>query len=220
MDILPVSVPGREARFGEALSDSIDSLADRLALELEAHPARPYAFFGYSMGALLGYEIGRRWGRWGLRAPEMFFILGCNAPDRMMLDREPFHSMNDADFRQVLMDLGGIHPEILDNAEAMALFEPGLRNDFRLCETYEHSIEGGRLDCPAHVFVGKDDDYVRPEPAAEWSQFLTGKVQVHMLEGRHMLDAQALAALPARIEKLWLGDDSAAVSGNRWAAAH
>lgn len=211
MRVHPVSLPGREARFNDPLPASLDALADRLAEELEPQIAGRYAVFGYSMGALLGYELGRRWVRWGLRAPDMFFALGCNAPDRMVLDRKPFHTMNSQDFRQALVDLGGIHDEILNNAEAMALFEPVLRNDFRLCETYEHSLERGRLACPAHVFVADGDDFIGWEAACAWSEFVDGKVEMHRLEGRHMIDRNTFGALPARLEALWLHAGTVAV---------
>lgn len=58
--MLPVALPGREARFNDPLPSSIDNLADALAEELEQHITERYAIFGYSMGAFLGYEIGRR----------------------------------------------------------------------------------------------------------------------------------------------------------------
>ncbi len=202
--VLPVAMPGREGRFNDPLPKSIDSLADALAEELEPQISDRYAIFGYSMGALLGYEIGRRWVRWGLPGPETFFVLACNAPDRMLIDREPFHTMDDSIFRQALLDLGGIQTEILDNSEAMALFEPVLRNDFRICETYRHDNERGRLTCGAHVFVADDDEFVQWEQAQAWSDFVAGKLAMHRLGGRHMVDGQTFTALRATIESLWL----------------
>lgn len=204
MRVVPVALPGREARFNDPLPDSLDSLADALAEELEPQISDRYAIFGYSMGALLGYEISRRWSRWGLRGPDMFFVLGCPAPDRMVLDREPFHSMDSDTFRQALVDLGGIQTEILENAEAMALFEPILRNDFRICETYEHGGEKRVLTCGAHVFVADSDDFVQWEQAEAWSDFIAGRLTMHTLSGRHMVDRQTLGALPDTIENLWL----------------
>jgi surfactin synthase thioesterase subunit len=205
MRIHPVSLPGREARFNDPVPASLDALADRLAEELEPHIAGRYAIFGYSMGALLGYELGRRWVRWGLRAPEMFFALGCNAPDRMLENRLPFHTMNPQDFRQALVDLGGIHDEILNNPEAMALFEPVLRHDFRLCETYEHRPDRGKLACPAHVFVADDDDFISWAAASAWSGFVSGRVEMHSVEGGHMIARNRFNAMRGSIERLWLG---------------
>lgn len=203
MTVHAVALPGRERRFGEPLPRSIDALADQLAMELEPYTRGRYAIFGYSMGALLGYEIARRFTNAGLPAPEAFFALGCNAPDRMVYQREPFHTMQPTAFRQALIDLGGTDPEILNNAEAMELFEPILRNDFRICETYVHDATRGRLDCPAHIFLSDADPFVNRQAAAAWADFVTGATELHDVTGQHMLERATLDTLPARVEPLW-----------------
>ncbi|WP_238122266.1 MULTISPECIES: thioesterase II family protein [unclassified Xanthobacter] len=204
MNIHPVALPGREVRFNDPLPASLDALADQMAEELQARLTGRYAIFGYSMGALLGYEIARRWVRWGLPGPDMLFVLGCNAPDRMVLDREPFHTLAPHDFQRTLADLGGIHMDILNNPEAMAVFEPILRNDFRICEVYQHDTSGDRLDCPAHVFHADADAFVQWEAACAWSEFITGTTMMHTVEGRHMIAKSVFDALPDTLERLWL----------------
>lgn len=204
MTVVPVAMPGKEIRFGEPLPASIDRLADALADELEPWTAGRYALFGYSMGALLGYEIARRFARRGLPGPEMFFVLGCNAPDRMLDNRAPFHTMAPQEFRQALIDLGGIHPEILDNAEAMELFEPVLRNDFRICETYEYGSRSGKIGCPAHVFVAEEDDIVSGASASAWKDFVVEETVLHTIPGRHMIDRAIFSGLIGTVEELWL----------------
>jgi len=201
--VVPASLPGRESRFKDPLPKSIAALADELAEELAPHACEPYAILGYSMGALLGYEVALRWQRWDLPSPEFLFVLGCNAPDRMVLDRDPFHTMNNDDFLQALRDLGGMPQEIIDNPDAMDVFEPVLRNDFRICETYRHSIESGQLACPAHIFVGESDEFIRWDAAAAWTEFLTGPITMHRLPGPHMIEQAEFSALQGTIETLW-----------------
>ncbi|KAA3509764.1 thioesterase [Agrobacterium vitis] len=204
MTVHPVALPGREARYSEPAPRSIDALADQLAVELEPYIGGRYAIFGYSMGALLGYEIARRFLGAGLRMPEVFFALGCNAPDRMVYEREPFHTMEAAAFRQALIDLGGTDAEILNNPDAMELFEPVLRNDFRICETYTHDATRGTLDCPAHIFLSDGDAFVNRQAAAAWCDFVTGGTRLHQVAGAHMLERPVLDTLPARLATLWL----------------
>ncbi len=205
MTVHPVALPGREKRYNEPPPRSIDALADQLAMELEPYVGSRYAIFGYSMGALLGYEIARRFSGAGLRQPDAFFVLGCNAPDRMVYEREPFHTMEPAAFHQALVDLGGTDAEILNNPEAMELFEPVLRNDFRICETHVHDAARGTLDCPAHVFLSDADAFVNEYAAAAWSDFVTGGTSLHRVSGPHMLERPVLDTLPARLEALWFG---------------
>ncbi|OLP52989.1 hypothetical protein BJF92_18290 [Rhizobium rhizosphaerae] len=215
MAVHPVSLPGREARFSEPLPISIEALADQLAGELRPLLTGPYAILGYSMGALLGYETARRFQVQGLGAPEAFFALGCNAPDRMVLDRDPFHDMEPAAFRQALIDLGGMPLEILDNPEAMAVFEPVLRNDFRICETYRHDASRGVLRCPAHLLLCRDDAFVREPAAIAWSDFVTGGLTLDWIDGGHMIAGPVFDALPELVARRWLERAQDAQAGAR-----
>lgn len=136
-DVVPVALPGREAHFTKPLPHDIQSLADHVANEITGLLQAPYALFGYSMGAVVAYELLRHLSLRRLPLPDAFYILGSNAPDRVLEGREPIHSMTSEDFHQSLVEIGGTPDEILRDREAMALFEPVLRNDFRICETYE-----------------------------------------------------------------------------------
>ncbi|WP_157982180.1 thioesterase II family protein [Oceanicella sp. SM1341] len=199
----PLALPGREARFGEPLPESLGALAEQLAGELA--PALPprYALFGYSMGAVLGYELIRRLLARGCPGPEALFLLGSNPPDRMLEGESPIHLLDGPAFRAELGRIGGTPPEILANAEAMALFESILRHDFRLCETHVPRPVGPAPACPAHVLVSAQDHLVSAEGAEGWRAFLAGEVTLHRLEGGHMLSEPAFAALLERVLALW-----------------
>jgi surfactin synthase thioesterase subunit len=204
VDIHPVSLPGRETRIGEPLPGSLDELADQLADQLAPRLARRYALFGYSMGAVLAYEVARRWARRGLPAPEMIFILGCNPPDRLLEGSEPLHTLESTAFWQAITDLGGTPREILETPEALTLFEPIVRNDFRICETYRHRPDGTRLDCAAHAFVADRDTLVDAETALGWRAFVGGAFTLHALQGNHMLERDAFASLLDTLVAIWL----------------
>lgn len=144
-DVVPVALPGREAHFTKPLPHDIQSLADHVANEITGLLQAPYALFGYSMGAVVAYELLRHLSLRRLPLPDAFYILGSNSPDRVLEGREPIHSMTSEDFQQSLVEIGGTPDEILRDREAMALFEPVLRNDFRICETYEFTPRICRL---------------------------------------------------------------------------
>jgi surfactin synthase thioesterase subunit len=202
LGIHAVAVPGRETRIAEP-PRNLDALADVLADELAPRAAHRYAMFGYSMGAVLAYEVARRWARRGLPAPEIVFILSCNPPDRLLAGRDAIHAMPEAAFWQTVLDLGGTPRELLDFPEARALFEPILRNDFRICETYEHRADGTRLNCPAHAFIAEGDTLADAETADGWRAFFAGPFQMHALRGNHMLEKAPFAALLDSVLALW-----------------
>lgn len=202
VETVAVSLPGHEARIAEPLPSSIETLADQLANELAPRTKHRYAMFGYSMGALLAYEVVRRWTQEGLPTPEVFFILGCNPPNQQLENHEPLHPLESAKFWKAVVDLGGTPKEILDVPEALDLFEPVVRNDFRICENHIHRI-GEPLACPAHVFVADRDVMVDMQTASGWRAFMSEEVTLHTVPGTHMLERSVLNSLLNRLLELW-----------------
>ncbi|MCF1494527.1 thioesterase [Agrobacterium vitis] len=202
VETVAVSLPGREARIAEPLPSSIETLADQLADELAPRARHRYAMFGYSMGALLAYEVVRRWIKAGLPAPEVFFILGCNPPNRLLENYELLHPLESGKFWKAVADLGGTPREFLDVPEALELFEPIVRNDFRICENYNHTF-GAPLACSAHVFVADRDAMVDIQTASGWRAFMSEEVTLHTVSGIHMLERASFDKLLDRILDLW-----------------
>src|SRR6266498_628486 len=60
IDVRAVTLPGRESRVHEPPYRRIEQLLDPLCAALEPHLDRPYALFGHSLGAVLAYEVARR----------------------------------------------------------------------------------------------------------------------------------------------------------------
>lgn len=205
-DVIPVALPGREAHFTKPLPRDIQSLADHVGSEITGLLQAPYALFGYSMGAVVAYELLRHLSLRRLPLPDAFYILGSNAPDRVLEGREPIHSMTSEDFLQSLVEIGGTPDEILRDREAMALFEPVLRNDFRICETYQFTPPHLPVTFPVHVFVADADHLVSWNAAGAWENCIGQDITMHRIEGSHMLAPQAFAHFIGKLGQLWQTD--------------
>lgn len=205
-NVVPVALPGREAHFTKPLPRDIQSLADHVGNEITGLLQAPYALFGYSMGAVVAYELLRHLSVRRLPLPDAFYILGSNAPDRVLEGREPIHSMTSEDFHQSLVEIGGTPDEILRDREAMALFEPVLRNDFRICETYEFTPPHLPVAFPVHVFVADADHLVSWNAAGAWENCIGQNITMHRIEGAHMLAPQAFAQFIGKLGQLWQTD--------------
>jgi surfactin synthase thioesterase subunit len=82
VDVVPVQLPGREARIAEPLYTDVHEAADGLLPELLADlpdPAGPLALFGHSLGAVLAYELARRLVTAGV-AVDRLFVSGSPGP--------------------------------------------------------------------------------------------------------------------------------------------
>ncbi|GLR54171.1 alpha/beta fold hydrolase [Shinella yambaruensis] len=182
ISVRPVEYPGRGTRMGERLESDPARLADQLLAELRPHLARPYALFGHSLGAALGYRIAL--GLMERLPPLAFFPSGRHSPD--CEDPAPKRAhLDDAGLLDEVRALNGSPREVLDNRELMALLLPIIRSDFRLSETIRAERDARPLACPLHVFGGTGDPEVPVEGIGRWRTVAAGDFSQTLIEGDH-----------------------------------
>ncbi|TMC11065.1 MAG: thioesterase [Chloroflexi bacterium] len=192
VEVCPVHLPGREARFAEPPIDDVGALVGPLLLGLTPHLDGPFALYGHSMGGLIAFELADRLRRRGV-APAWFFASGVRGPHRPRR-AEPRHGLPDDQFLAAVRQLNGTPPELLANPEILELLLPMLRSDFRLAETYRY-LPRPPLDCPVVAFGGRDDPDVSVEDLEAWRQQAAGHFEVHVLPGDHFFLGSARADL-------------------------
>lgn len=181
VEVVPVELPGRGARFSERARPDRDGLLDAVRSEFSAAARGPYAVFGHSLGALVGYELSVDMQRDG-RPPLCLMPAGAGAPH--LPARSRTGGMGDRELVAHLARLGGTPREVLDSEELMALLMPTLRADLTVAETYRPRT-GEPLRCPLTVFAGADDEESPVEDAAAWARYATAGFAVHVLPGGH-----------------------------------
>ncbi|GDY88304.1 hypothetical protein SAVCW2_75030 [Streptomyces avermitilis] len=104
-DVLPLCLPGRAHRWGEPLEHDLHRIADDVA-EATAPLQKdlPLALFGYSLGALLAFEVARGLARRG-RPPLLLIVAAC-APPRECGALSPKHTLPDEEFIALLREMG------------------------------------------------------------------------------------------------------------------
>src|SRR5438874_5336119 len=106
VELCAVQLPGRETRYKEPAFVRMADAVSTLVSELEPAFDRPFALFGYSMGALMSFELARALRRGGKRQPENLIVAGLAAPQLPARDRD-LHALPDAEFRSELRRLHG-----------------------------------------------------------------------------------------------------------------
>jgi medium-chain acyl-[acyl-carrier-protein] hydrolase len=193
IDVCPVQLPGRETRAREAPLSRLRALVPAIAEGLLPMLDAPFAFFGHSMGGLLGFELARYLRRqWG-RLPVRLLVAGHRAP-HLPRRGSSLHSLPEPHFSQELRTLGGTPAEVLDNRELMNVVAPVLRADFAVCETYEYAPDEP-LACPISVFGGLDDRMVPPTDLSAWGEHTRSGFSVRLLPGNHFFVRSAPAPL-------------------------
>ena len=204
LNVRPVELPGRGARFGEALQTDMQALARQLAVEQRLAASKPYALLGHSLGALLAFELAHELQALGCPAPSALFACGTAAPTR----REEYDGKDwrepksDAQLIDELRQLQGTPEEVLANEELMGLTLPILRADFLLCGRYAYR-QRPPLRCPLQVLAG-DADRATQEQLLAWAKETLGPFDLQMFPGGHFFihteEDRVLDALTSRLQ--------------------
>jgi surfactin synthase thioesterase subunit len=184
LQLQPVELPGRGARYDEPLQTDMRALALQLAREHKPSLHGPYALFGHSLGALLACEMAHAFRALGAAEPVALFASGTAAPSmRSDYDRGFAEPQSDEQLIDQLRTFQGTSEDVLANQELMSLTLPILRADFMLCGRFR-PMQRPLLKCPVHVLGGKEDK-ATTEQLIGWSQETQGSFSVDMMTGGH-----------------------------------
>lgn len=208
--MVPLELPGRGRRYGEAVPARLADLADDVAGQVRAATGdASLVLQGHSMGAILAYEVARRLLAGGI-AIDGLILSGRVAPHWPHL-RPMRHVLGDADLLEEVRRLGGTPEAVLADRDLMDLLLPMVRADFRLVETYVPQ-PGPPLPLPACIVGGREDDTAPLAGLEAWRQVICGPVQVELWPGGHFFPLEAPARYAGLIRRVM---ESAMEQGER-----
>jgi medium-chain acyl-[acyl-carrier-protein] hydrolase len=180
--IHPIRLRGREGRIFEPPLGSVPEAAETIAAEIVPGIEGPFAFFGYSFGALLAFETARVLRRQGT-GPDRLMVAALKAP-QLPLGRKPIHDLPDREFTEEIRKFRGTPDAVLQNDELMSLVLPAIKADFAAYETYRYSAEAP-LDCPITAMGGTKDLSVPPDKLAAWGEQTSTSFATRLFPGDH-----------------------------------
>jgi medium-chain acyl-[acyl-carrier-protein] hydrolase len=184
LDICPVQLPGRESRFREAPFTQIRPIAENLANALEPYLDRPYILYGFSLGALIAFEVARQLRRQKVDPPLSLYALARPAP-HLPQTKRPLHQLPDDIFvAELTRRYNGMSPLILQDQELMKLLLPALRADFTVHETYVYQDEEP-LACPIRAFGGNLDTTTTEDELRAWRLHTNASFELKVFPGDH-----------------------------------
>ena len=178
---IAVQYPGRRGTRDLGSFTSIPELADQVCHMVlpSAESAGDVAFFGHSMGALLAFEVARRFEVAGnpIRA---LFVSGCAAPGRIGYEYIP---ESDRGLLDAVTELTGVNPELLENENFAAQILPTLRQ-LKAISKYECPPDA-TVSCPISAFLGDDDEVATYQKVVPWAARTTSQFTVRVFTGNH-----------------------------------
>jgi surfactin synthase thioesterase subunit len=203
---LVVQYPGREARFAEAPFRRVTTLVEALGPVMLPLLDRPFAFFGYSLGAFVTLELTRWLRRTGAPAPLGLMLGACPPP--ALLRRKGVYTLPNEQFVETLRGYGGTPPEVLAHRELLQLLMPMLRADIEMVETY-FAAEEPPLSVPILALGGREDPEPTPQELEGWRELTTGDFSVQIFPDGHFFLLTAAEALRDTVERTLLRWSSA-----------
>lgn len=180
IDVALASLPGREERLGEPLSISPPEIADAIARQAD----RPYAIYGHSLGARVGFEVIRELTRIGARLPVAFYPAAALPPDapnpiaRAVL-------LPDDEFLATLISRLGTPAELATSAELRSMFLPVMRYDFRWIYEYRYQ-HGPPLPVPIVALAGEQDESAPATAMLGWQRMTSAGFRLRTVPGGHL----------------------------------
>lgn len=199
IEVCPVLLPGRGGRMREPPLPRISLLVENIASAIRSYLDKPFAFFGHSMGALIGFELARYLRREEKVEPVHLFASACRAPQISRLE-PPTYGLPDSEFLERLRNLNGTPQEVLEHPELMQLMLPLLRMDFEAVETYRYFTESA-LSCPISIYGGLQDKEIEREDLEAWREQTTGGFTVRMFDGDHFFIHRAEKSLLGALKR-------------------
>jgi surfactin synthase thioesterase subunit len=184
VDLVPIRLPGREARIGELPIGDLRQLITEIADAVVPLTDRRFVLLGHSMGAWLAFELARELRRRGGRMPCLLIAAASPAPHRRC-EAEPMHQLPDDEFvAEMIRRFDGIPPAVHANAELLQLLLPAMRADVELLETYEYADEPP-LETDVLAIGGTEDRAVSATALADWRRHTSRRFSHRMLPGGH-----------------------------------
>lgn len=185
VEVWALEAPGRGSRFREDLYTNLDALIHDLSLNFDQYLDKPFAFYGHSLGALLGFELANHLRDRHDVEPLLLIASGRRGP-HLPAAEPATYNLPDEEFIKELRRLNGTPKEVLNNPELMGLMLPILKADFQIVQTYSF-IRKSPLRCPILALGGIDDVDVPRDSLAAWEEHTTGDFKIRMLPGNHFM---------------------------------
>ena len=174
LDIHVLAYPGRGRRWKEDNYSDIETITSAIITELKTPfgidgDKIPFIFMGYSMGALVAYEVARKLKCDHNIEPKLMVVIADEAPQTQKAFART--DVSDEVFSEELRTMDLIPKEILDDPEMLAMALPSLKADMMIENNYTFTEE--KLSSPIVAVCGTDDDRVNESLMSSWGSLTT-----------------------------------------------
>jgi len=199
IDVCVIEPPGRLARRREPAPTDIPQFTSAFSAALEDYLDVPFAFFGYSLGALMAFECARALRRDKQREPQALIVAAHKAP-QLPLKLPPISQQSKPLFvNELERRYGPLEPAIKSEPELLDAVVDIMRVDLGMLERYQHQPEAP-FSCPIVAIGGTEDTSLDAEALQAWQAHTSGAFRTEWIPGGHFFLRQHPQKLRALIQ--------------------
>ncbi|MFE3637870.1 thioesterase II family protein [Streptomyces sp. NPDC059168] len=185
-EVVPVLLPGRDARAAEPRITDPGRLTAELRHSLGPLLDRPYALYGHSLGALVAHTLAGAVAGLGLREPDLV-VLGAALPPHLPSPLLPDTFPSDHELLCRLVAQGQLPRAALEEDEDGVWHRralPVIRDDLRLAAALR-AVGRGSLRVPVLAVAGREDAVAPVRQVEHWSTYTTAGFALRTVAGGH-----------------------------------
>lgn len=184
LNMIPLEYPGRGGRTKEPLLTEINLLVEDIYDQIKKYvDLKHYFIYGHSMGGLLSYLLTRKLISNNHRPPAHLFITGTTGPSAISRCEKKRHLLTKEEFFKEIIELKGFPDEVLKVPELLGYYEPILRADFKMSETYVYQ-EVQPLSIPMTVITGTEEE-MQLDDIYLWQKETQFQINFKRMPGNH-----------------------------------
>ncbi|MFH8571857.1 thioesterase II family protein [Streptomyces sp. NPDC017993] len=184
--VVPVLLPGRDARVRDPRITDPEKLVDELTDRLGSQLDRPYALYGHSLGGLVAHAFARSVAGAGLPEPTVV-VVGAVLPPHLASPLLPAAFPPDGELLSWLVSHGVLPAEALEGGEDgiwRRRVLPTIRDDLLLAHALRRRA-GTPLNRPVVAVAGQQDTIAPPHLVARWRRYAPAGFTLRTVPGGH-----------------------------------
>lgn len=179
-ELVPIELPGRGKRMAEPILHDFYAAADDVYKQIMTKlNGDKFLIYGHSMGAFLGMRVAAMLEKAG-KPLAYLFVSGNSGPG--IIREEKDYLLPDKEFMDMLIKMGGLSPELLENQELLDFFLPIIRSDFEVTGKIDPPAEEP-INAPIYAMMGTEEDEV--EKIDNWKRFSATLCETEVMPGDH-----------------------------------
>lgn len=183
--VIPIDYPGHGSRYTVSCCPSISGMAKDAYEQIKNDITVPYCLLGYSMGALVAFELCRIIEECQDIPPVRLFLLAADSPD---YKRDCFEWTDRKldDIRRILELHGNTPKEILENEKMLEVLFPIVQNDMIALDNYSIENHDNKkiTSCPVTLVRGMQELTVE-KSMDDWKKYIDSIIELIIVDGGH-----------------------------------